>query len=136
MSKNTGKVSKVIGAVVDVEFSLKDSSLPEIYDSLEIQKDDGSVLVLEVQSHIGENAVRTISMDSTDGVSRGTEVVSTGNPIQMPIGKNVYGRLFNVVGDPIDGLDVLPKTKSDGMSIQSHIGERSEERRVGKECER
>ena len=69
MSKNTGKVSKVIGAVVDVEFSSKDSSLPEIYDSLEIQKDDGSVLVLEVQSHIGENAVRTISMDSTDGVS-------------------------------------------------------------------
>ena len=117
MSKNTGKVSKVIGAVVDVEFSSKDSSLPEIYDSLEIQKDDGSVLVLEVQSHIGENAVRTISMDSTDGVSRGTEVVSTGNPIQMPIGKNVYGRLFNVVGDPIDGLEVLPKTKSDGMSI-------------------
>ena len=104
MSKNTGKVSKVIGAVVDVEFSLKDSSLPEIYDSLEIQKDDGSVLVLEVQSHIGENAVRTISMDSTDGVSRGTEVVSTGNPIQMPIGKNVYGRLFNVVGDPILSL--------------------------------
>ena len=117
MLKNTGKVSKVIGAVVDVEFTLKDSSLPEIYDSLEIQKDDGSVLVLEVQSHIGENAVRTISMDSTDGVSRGTEVVSTGNPIQMPIGKNVYGRLFNVVGDPIDGLEVLPKTKSDGMSI-------------------
>ena len=117
MSKNTGKVSKVIGAVVDVEFSSKDSSLPEIYDSLEIKKEDGSVLVLEVQSHIGENAVRTISMDSTDGVSRGTEVVSTGNPIQMPIGKNVYGRLFNVVGDPIDGLEVLPKTKSDGMSI-------------------
>ena len=111
MSKNTGKVSKVIGAVVDVEFSLKDSSLPEIYDSLEIQKDDGSVLVLEVQSHIGENAVRTISMDSTDGVSRGTEVVSTGNPIQMPIGKNVYGRLFNVVGDPIDGWRYYQKQR-------------------------
>ncbi|MFL2633717.1 MAG: F0F1 ATP synthase subunit beta [Candidatus Marisimplicoccus sp.] len=117
MSKNIGKVSKVIGAVVDVEFSSKDSSLPEIYDSLEIQKEDGTVLVLEVQSHIGENAVRTISMDSTDGVSRGTEVLSTGNPIQMPIGKNVYGRLFNVVGDPIDGLEVLPKTENDGMSI-------------------
>ena len=112
MSKNTGKVSKVIGAVVDVEFSLKDSTLPEIYDSLEIQKDDGSVLVLEVQSHIGENAVRTISMDSTDGVSRGTEVVSTGNPIQMPIGKNVDGRLFNVVGDPIDGLEDYQKQKA------------------------
>ena len=117
MSKNIGKVSKVIGAVVDVEFSLKNSSLPEIYDSLVINREDGSVLVLEVQSHIGENAVRTISMDSTDGISRGTEVLSTGNPIQMPIGKNVYGRLFNVVGDPIDGLEVLPKTDSDGMSI-------------------
>ena len=117
MSKNIGEVSKVIGAVVDVEFSSKDSSLPEIYDSLEIQKEDGTVLVLEVQSHIGENAVRTISMDSTDGVSRGTEVISTGNPIQMPIGKDVYGRLFNVVGDPIDGLEVLPKTENDGMSI-------------------
>ena len=117
MSKNIGKVSKIIGAVVDVEFSLKNSSLPEIYDSLVINREDGSVLVLEVQSHIGENAVRTISMDSTDGISRGTEVLSTGNPIQMPIGKNVYGRLFNVVGDPIDGLEVLPKTDSDGMSI-------------------
>ena len=67
MSQNTGKVSKVIGAVVDVEFSSKDSTLPEIYDSLEITRDDGSILILEVQSHIGENIVRTISMDSTDG---------------------------------------------------------------------
>ena len=117
MSKNIGKVSKVIGAVVDVEFSSKDSTLPEIYDSLEIKREDGTVLVLEVQSHIGENIVRTISMDSTDGLSRGTEVIATGNPIQMPIGKEVYGRLFNVVGDPIDGLEVLPKVNDDGMSI-------------------
>ena len=117
MSKNIGRVSKVIGAVVDVEFSSKDSVLPEIYDSLEIKKKDGTILVLEVQSHIGENIVRTISMDSTDGLSRGTEVVATGNPIQMPIGNDVYGRLFNVVGDPIDGLEVLPKTENDGMSI-------------------
>ena len=87
MSQNTGKVSKVIGAVVDVEFSSKDSTLPEIYDSLEITRDDGSILILEVQSHIGENIVRTISMDSTDGLSRGTEVVDTGSPIKMPIGK-------------------------------------------------
>ena len=117
MSKNIGKVSKVIGAVVDVEFSSKESTLPEIYDSLEIKREDGTILVLEVQSHIGENIVRTISMDSTDGLSRGTEVVATGNPIQMPIGKEVYGRLFNVVGDPIDGLEVLPKINDDGMSI-------------------
>ena len=117
MSQNTGKVSKVIGAVVDVEFSSKDSTLPEIYDSLEITRDDGSILILEVQSHIGENIVRTISMDSTDGLSRGTKVVATGNPIKMPIGKEVYGRLFNVVGDPIDGMKVLPKKDKDGMSI-------------------
>ena len=117
MSQNTGKVSKVIGAVVDVEFSSKDSTLPKIYDSLEITRDDGSILILEVQSHIGENIVRTISMDSTDGLSRGTKVVATGNPIKMPIGKEVYGRLFNVVGDPIDGMKVLPKKDKDGMSI-------------------
>ena len=117
MSKNIGKVSKVIGAVVDVDFSSTKGSLPDIYDSLEIKKEDGTLLVLEVQSHVGENIVRTISMDSTDGLSRGTEVIATGNPIQMPIGNNVYGRLFNVVGDPIDGLEVLPKKESDGMSI-------------------
>ena len=117
MSKNIGKVSKVIGAVVDVEFSAKGSSLPEIYDSLEITREDGSILILEVQSHIGENIVRTISMDSTDGLSRGTEAVATGSPIKMPIGKEVYGRLFNVVGDPIDGMEVLPKKDKDGMSI-------------------
>ena len=117
MSKNIGKVSKVIGAVVDVDFSSTKGSLPDIYDSLEIKKEDGTLLVLEVQSHVGENIVRTISMDSTDGLSRGTEVVATGNPIKMPIGNNVYGRLFNVVGDPIDGLEVLPKKESDGMSI-------------------
>ena len=81
MSKNIGKVSKVIGAVVDVEFSSKEGTLPNIYDSLEIKKEDGTILVLEVQSHIGENVVRTISMDSTDGLSRGTEVEATGNPI-------------------------------------------------------
>ena len=117
MSKNIGKVSKVIGAVVDVDFSSTKGSLPDIYDSLEIKKEDGTLLVLEVQSHVGENIVRTISMDSTDGLSRGTEVIATGNPIQMPIGNDVYGRLFNVVGDPIDGLEVLPKKESDGMSI-------------------
>ena len=104
MSQNTGKVSKVIGAVVDVEFSSKDSTLPEIYDSLKITRDDGSILILEVQSHIGENIVRTISMDSTDGLSRGTEVVATGSPIKMPIGKEIYGRLFNVNKIVIRGL--------------------------------
>ncbi len=117
MSKAIGKVSQIIGPVVDVVFDTKDVELPKIYDSLEIVNTDGSKLVLEVQSHIGENAVRTISMDSTDGLSRGTDVMVTGSPIQMPIGDDIYGRLFNVVGDAIDGLGDLPKSGANGMPI-------------------
>ena len=83
MSKVTGKVSQIVGPVIDVEFGA-DAELPKIYDSLEINREDGSILVLEVQSHIGENAVRTIAMDSSDGLSRGTEVSATGAPIQVP----------------------------------------------------
>ena len=89
----------------------------KIYDSLEIKKEDGSILVLEVQSHVGEDIVRTISMDSTDGLKRGADVEATGNPIQMPIGDDVYGRLFNVIGDSIDGLGELPKTGKNGLPI-------------------
>ena len=109
MSQITGKVSQIIGPVVDVTFPGKENVLPRIYDSLEISKADGTQLVLEVQSHIGENTVRTVSMDSTDGLSRGTEANATGNPIQMPKGEEVYGRLFNVIGDAIDGWGNLPK---------------------------
>jgi len=115
MSQVTGKVSQIIGPVVDVTFLGEDNALPKIYDSLEISKADGTQLVLEVQSHVGENTVRTVSMDSTDGLSRGTEAKATGNPIKMPIGEEVYGRLFNVIGDAIDGLGNLPK--EDGLPI-------------------
>ena len=117
MSEKVGKVSQIIGPVVDVSFDTSSTELPKIYDSLEIKKDDGSVLVLEVQSHVGEDMVRTISMDSTDGLQRGAEVLSTGNPIQMPIGKDIYGRLFNVIGDAIDGMEDLPKSGGDGLPI-------------------
>jgi len=117
MSKVIGKVAQIIGPVVDVVFDSKIAELPKIYDSLEIKRKDGAILVLEVQSHIGEDTVRTISMDSTDGLSRGTEVEATGAPIQMPIGPDVYGRLFNVIGDAIDGLGNLPKAGANGMSI-------------------
>ncbi|MGY0406831.1 MAG: F0F1 ATP synthase subunit beta [Polaribacter sp.] len=116
MSTTIGKVSQIIGPVIDVEFHT-DSELPKIYDSLEIKKEDGSVLILEVQQHIGEDTVRTISMDATDGLSRGIEVIATGNPIQMPIGNDIYGRLFNVTGDAIDGLGNLKKEGKDGLSI-------------------
>ena len=116
MSKVTGKVSQIVGPVIDVEFEA-DAELPKIYDSLEINREDGSILVLEVQSHIGENSVRTIAMDSSDGLSRGTHVSATGAPIQVPIGDDVYGRLFNVIGDAIDGLGNLPKAGKDGLPI-------------------
>ena len=116
MASNTGKISQIIGPVVDVVVEGKENSLPNIYDSLEVKTTSGK-LVLEVQSHIGEDTVRTISMDFTDGLSRGTEVAATGNPIQMPIGDEVYGRLFNVIGDAIDGLGNLPKTGDAGLPI-------------------
>ena len=117
MAQIKGKVAQIIGPVVDVSFDTAVAPLPNIYDSLEISKDDGSQLVLEVQSHIGEDQVRTISMDSTDGLQRGADVVATGNPIQMPIGEAVNGRLFNVIGDAIDGIGNLPKIGKDGLSI-------------------
>jgi F-type H+-transporting ATPase subunit beta len=116
MSKLTGKVAQIIGPVIDVAFTTGEG-LPRIFDSLEIARDNGSTLVLEVEQHIGEDTVRCIAMDSTDGLSRGVEVVATGNPIKMPVGDNIYGRLFNVNGDPIDGLQSLPKDGANGMSI-------------------
>jgi F-type H+-transporting ATPase subunit beta len=116
MAKITGKVSQILGAVVDVEFS-SDSQLPRIYDSLEIKREDGSILILEVEQHIGEDTVRCIAMDSVDGLSRGVEVLSFGNPIRVPVGDEIYGRLFNVNGDPIDGLKALPKDGDNGLPI-------------------
>ena len=117
MSTTIGKISQIIGPVIDVEFNTENADLPKIYDSLEIQKTDGSILVLEVQQHIGEDTVRTISMDATDGLKRGQEVTATGSPIQMPVGNDIYGRLFNVTGNAIDGLGDLPKKGKDGLSI-------------------
>ncbi len=116
MTKVTGRISQIIGPVVDVEFT-SGSELPKIYDSLEITKKDGTVIVLEVQQHVGEDTVKTIAMDSTDGIARGHEVVSTGNPIRIPVGGDIYGRLFNVNGDPIDGLKPLPKDGKNGLPI-------------------
>ena len=116
MSKLTGKVTQIIGPVIDVAFATGEG-LPQIFDSLEITRDNGSLLVLEVEQHIGEDTVRCIAMDSTDGLSRGVDAVATGNPIKIPVGDNIYGRLFNVNGDPIDGLKALPKDGANGMSI-------------------
>ncbi len=107
---NKGKVVQVIGPVVDVIFD-EGVQLPDIYTALVIKRDDGSELVLEVEQHLGDNTVRTIAMDSTDGLVRGMEVIDTGQPITMPIGDVIRGRLFNVVGKSIDGIGDVPKTK-------------------------
>ena len=105
MSQVVGKISSIIGPVIDVHFEVSaDSKLPEIYDALTANRPDGTSVVLEVQQHIGEDTVRTVAMDSTDGFRRGQEVTSTGSPISMPIGKQIYGRVFNVVGKDIDGI--------------------------------
>mgnify|MGYP000244430617 CR=1 FL=1 len=114
MSSLKGKVSQVIGPVVDVAFE-KEVELPNIYDALEVFKDNGTRVVLEVQAHVGENSVRAISMDSTDGFTRGMEVVSTGTSIKMPTGEKIKGRLFNVVGEAIDGINEVEN--SDGLPI-------------------
>ena len=114
MSAIKGRISQVIGPVVDVSFE-KGMALPNIYDALSVSKADGTRVILEVQSHIGENAVRTVSMDSTDGFSRGLEVTSTGAAIKMPIGDQIRGRLFNVIGEAIDGINTIDN--SNGMPI-------------------
>jgi F-type H+-transporting ATPase subunit beta len=106
--QSTGRISQIIGAVVDVSFE-NEEDLPNIYDALEIKREDGSKLVLECQQDIGESTVRTIAMDSTDGLTRGMEVVGTGSPITMPVGDEIRGRLFNVIGDSIDGLGNVSK---------------------------
>src|SRR5436189_5117922 len=102
-----GKVKQIIGAVIDVQF---EGSLPEIYNALELKRQNGDVLVLEAQQHLCEDSVRCIAMDGTEGLVRGMEVSDTGAAIAMPIGEAIKGRLFNVTGDPIDGLPPVPKT--------------------------
>lgn len=107
MSALTGKISQIIGPVIDVSFDQENVQLPKILDSLEVTNELGNKIVLECQKHIGEETVRTIAMDATDGLRRGMEVVATGDPIKMPIGEGINGRLFNVVGSPIDGMEEL-----------------------------
>ncbi len=99
---NKGKISQIIGPVVDVMF--EEGELPAIYNGLKISREDGSELILEVHQHLGENIVRSVAMDTTDGLTRGTEVVDMGGPISVPVGPETLGRLINVVGEPIDEL--------------------------------
>ena len=115
MGQNMGKVIQVIGPVVDVSFEGEGLELPGIYDALEIIREQGN-LIIEVQQHIGEDTVRCIAMDATDGIRRGLDVISTGSPIRMPRGEAALGRLLNVTGNAVDGLGDLPH---DGLIIHN-----------------
>lgn len=113
MSEIKGYISQIIGPVIDVRFDVAgrkaEDILPKIHEALHISRPDGSILTIEVQQHIGEDTVRTVAMDNTDGLIRGMEVIATGQPITMPIGNQIKGRMMNVVGDPIDGLQTLDR---------------------------
>jgi len=115
---NIGQVKQVIGPVVDVSFTGENSNLPDILNALEIKRDNGETLTLEVQRHLGQDSIRAISMDSTEGLTRGMEVVDKGQAISMPTGDAIRGRLFNVVGDAIDGIGNVDKSQN-AYSIHS-----------------
>ena len=106
---NIGRINQIIGPVVDVSFSGADSELPEILNALVVKRENGDELILECQQHLGEDSVRTVAMDATDGLTRGMEVIDTGKAIAMPVGDAIKGRLFNVVGEAIDGIGAVPK---------------------------
>jgi len=109
MSKITGKISQIMGAVVDVVF--EDGRLPEILNALEVDRGDDGTLVLEVAQHLGDSIVRTVAMDSTDGLTRGIPVVDSGIPISVPVGPETLGRLFDVLGNTIDGKEAFDVKK-------------------------
>jgi F-type H+-transporting ATPase subunit beta len=97
-----GKVVQVIGSVVDIEFPA--DALPALFNAIEIKKDDGVKLVLEAQAHVGNNWVRCLSFVPTDGLARGVEAIDTGAPIKVPVGPASLGRIFNVMGEPLDNI--------------------------------
>lgn len=111
MSQLIGRISQIIGPVVDVHFDTEglvaEQVLPRIHDALKVVRPDGRDLVLEAQQHIGEDTVRCVAMDNTDGLRRGLEAVPTGSPIVMPAGEQIKGRMMNVIGQPIDGMGAL-----------------------------
>ncbi len=103
MANNIGKITQIIGAVLDIKFT--EGNLPEINDAIEVPTRDGKELVVEVSQHLGDDIVRCIAMGSTDGLVRGMDAIATGAPISVPVGENTLGRMFNVLGNPIDEID-------------------------------
>lgn len=112
MSQINGRISQIIGPVIDVYFDVKgedpEKVLPRIYDALRVKRPDNEDdLIIEVHQHIGEDTVRCVAMDNTEGLQRDLEVIPTGSPIVMPAGEQIKGRMMNVIGKPIDGMDSL-----------------------------
>ena len=104
-AEKEGLITQVIGPVIDVEF--KSGILPEIYDAIEILVDENTKIIAEVQQHLGENRIRSVAMSSTDGIRRGMKVVNTGESIKIPVGKNILGRILNVLGEPVDNAGAI-----------------------------
>ncbi|MCL4529374.1 MAG: F0F1 ATP synthase subunit beta, partial [Chloroflexi bacterium] len=100
MAKATGRVVQILGGVVDVEFP--EGDIPQLYEAIEVKRPGKDALILEVQKHMGNNMIRTVSMDSTDGLQRGLPATATGTPIMVPVGPATLGRIFNVLGKPVD----------------------------------
>jgi F-type H+-transporting ATPase subunit beta len=118
---NIGKIKQIIGPVVDVSFEAEGSVLPQIMNALEITKENGQKIILEVQQHLGEDGVRTVAMDATDGLRRGMNVVDLGQPITMPVGESIKGRLFNVIGEAIDGISIPLAKKAVTQFTECHL---------------
>src|SRR5574338_1443250 len=100
MAKSTGRVVQILGGVVDVEFP--EGDIPDLFEAIQVERPGKEPLVLEVQNHIGDNWVRTVAMDATDGLQRGLPASATGAPIMVPVGESTLGRIFNVLGKPVD----------------------------------
>src|SRR5438034_2886346 len=115
-STDAGRIVQIIGPVLDVQF--EEGHLPEIYDALVVKRDDGAEVIAEVQQHLGNNWVRAVSMAATDGLRRGMKAVPTGGPITVPVGQGTLGRLFNVVGEPIDGRGPVKGVRRDPIHRQ------------------
>ena len=117
LTNKEGVITQIIGPVIDVEF--EQDNLPKIYDALNIYFENGEKVVLEVQQLLGENKVRTVAMSSTDGLKRGMKVENTGEPIKIPVGKNVLGRILNVLGEPVT-MQVKYKPTHTFQFIENH----------------
>ena len=121
--KNVGKITQIISAVLDIKFT--EGNLPEINDAIDIPLKDGGKLVVEVAQHLGDDTVRCIAMGPTDGLVRGMDAIATGAPISVPVGENTLGRMFNVLGDPID--EVVPPTTDEKWPIHRKAPDFSEQ---------